>query len=184
MSDRSAGRWGVTAVFLVFLLGGCATEGTTPISGGGDIPEIKISSSLDGIVGEPYGDVNNGVVFTINGSAAGTKFYWSVSGTVPPGLTKLPANDSIPSTIPSTTFSLKGTPVACGQYPIQIVVHTYPDHQVIVPLSNFTITISGICGPPAIATESLTWFKGLDASQQLALTGGTPPYTWSISDPS
>jgi hypothetical protein len=188
MNSRLPGRWGGAALAVVFLLAGCAGDSATPLSSGGGstdagAPSIELSASLDGTVGSPYGGSDSGVVFTIKGSAAGTQYYWSVSGETPPGLTKLPEDDTIPSTIPSTTFALKGTPTACGQYPIQIVVHTYPAHQVIIPLSSFTMTVSGTCGPPEITTESLEWFKGVDSSQQLALTGGTPPYTWSISDP-
>ncbi len=166
------------------LLGGCAGDSATPL-GAGSGPGIETSSaSLDGTVGSLFGGDNTGVIFKVRGSAAGALYYWSVSGATPPGLTKLPLNDTLPSSIQSNTFTLQGTPTACGQYPIQIVVHSYPDHQVVVQPSNFTMNISGTCGPPEITTTLLTWFKGLDASQQLALTGGTPPYTWSISDPS
>ena len=185
MNSRLPGRWGGAALAVVFLLAGCAGDSATPLSSGGGSggPSIETSlASLDGTVGSPYGGGDKGVVFQIRGSAADTQYYWTVSPlTPPPGLTRLPANDTIPSTIPANTFTLKGTPTACGQYPLQFQVHTVPDHQPVIPPTNFTITISGTCTPPELTLAPLTWLKGVNDSQPLAVTGGTPPYTWSVA---
>ncbi|MBI3607628.1 MAG: hypothetical protein HY207_06660, partial [Nitrospirae bacterium] len=60
-----AGRWGGAALSFVFLLGGCAGDGTTPL-GGGSGPDIETSlASLDGTVGSLFGGDDKGVVFKV-----------------------------------------------------------------------------------------------------------------------
>lgn len=169
----------LTGIGLAMGLGGCAGDGTTEVeTGGGSL--VQLSGELIGVVGTPFGG-QDGLVFSIRTNTSGSLYYWTVTGSIPANFTKLPLNDTVPSTIPSKTFTLSGTPLACGQYPIEITVHTYPEHLVLVPPTRFTITIDGACTAPDITTDSLTWFEDVTGSRQLGLEGGSPPYTWSVT---
>jgi large repetitive protein len=112
-----------------------------------------------GTVGVPYSQ-------TLAGSGGTPPYVWSISsGALPPGLQLNPA-----------TGVISGTPTATGP-------------------NLFTVTLTDSAGLTAgpqqldiiITTLSITSSNALSAayntvfSQTLTATGGTPPYTWSIS---
>jgi hypothetical protein len=123
-------------------------------------PTISTSSPL------PAGDVGTAYSKTFAASGGTGAYTWSViSGTLPTGLTL------------STAGVLSGTPTAVGN-PFSFTV------QVADTLGGkgstaFTVVINPA---PSITTTSLaSGVAGSAYSQSVAGSGGTTPYTWSIS---
>jgi hypothetical protein len=125
-------------------------------------PTITTTSLPGGTAGTKYGPQNLGV-------SGGTPPYtWSISaGSLPTGLT-LASNGTIsgtPTTAGTSSFTVKVTDAAnlSGTQPLQIVIAAAS-----VPTITATALSSGTVGAAY-------------APQNLTVTGGTAPYTWSIS---
>ena len=104
-------------------------------------------------------------------AAGGSGAYnWAVSsGSLPPGLTL------------ATAGLIYGIPTTGGTYPFSVTVN---DHASRTVNKNFSLKInpSASTTPLAISTVSLPQgTAGNSFSAQLAATGGTAPYSWTIS---
>ncbi|MBS1829070.1 MAG: putative Ig domain-containing protein [Acidobacteria bacterium] len=119
----------------------------------------------------PNGTVGVGYQQTLQGSGGTAPFTWSVtSGALPVGLS-LNGGTGVISGTPNTTI---GSP-----YTFVIRLRDSTNAQTE---KQFTITIAGSSGGPAISTASLpNATPGVAYSQSLTATGGTTPYTWSVT---
>ena len=104
-------------------------------------------------------------------AAGGSGAYnWAVSsGSLPPGLTL------------ATAGLIYGIPTTAGTYPFSVTVN---DHASRTVNKNFSLKINSSAStiPLAISTVSLPQgTAGNSFSAQLAATGGTAPYSWTIS---
>ena len=94
-------------------------------------------------------------------------YVWTLTGTLPPGLSLSPAG------------LITGGPTQTGAFPfsVQITDTSSPPLTVTEPL---TITVVGSL---KITTQSLPAVQaGVPYSQTLTVTGGTAPYTWSVKN--
>ncbi len=119
----------------------------------------------------PAGTLNVPYDAFVNASGSTGTFTWNIiSGSLPSGLTLQPSSTS--------SVVISGTPTALGTSKFTIQVTDSEDATVSQPLS---ITINR---PPAlsITTASLqTGTVGTAYGQTLQATGGTLPYTWSLT---
>lgn len=92
---------------------------------------------------------------------------WSSSGTLPPGLS-----------LGSTSGAISGTPKSIGRFPFTIMV---ADAKSDSGSQRYTVNIKG--DPPTITTNSPLpgGQVGKSYSHDLAASGGSPPYTWSVT---
>jgi hypothetical protein len=117
----------------------------------------------------PGGTVGTAYSATLAATGGTTPYAWSLTaGTLPAGVTL------------SASGVLAGTPTASGSFPItvQVTDSTTPTHQ--TKSANFTITMA----PATLTITTLTLPNGTVGtaySATLAATGGTTPYTWSLS---
>ncbi len=141
-------------VALGVLLAGCASDTAVDLAASGLI--TTSAASLEGTVGVSYGN-GAGVTFSVPNSDPGTLYYWTVSGSIPPGLVIAPATNGILS----NTLIMDGTPLIANTYTAQIAVHT-SDHVALIPPVPFTITIAGGSGGPPVVPPglSLTQLQG------------------------
>jgi Putative Ig domain/Bacterial Ig-like domain (group 2) len=117
------------------------------------------SSLAEGKVGQQY---------SAQLTAAGgvTPYIWSLTGTLPPGLTLSPSG------------AISGTPTTTGIFPftVQIVDSSSPPLSVTADLSITVVS------PLKITTTSLNEaVTGVRFSQTVQAVGGTAPYQWSIT---
>jgi hypothetical protein len=133
-----------------------------PSSGGGRL-HITTTSLPPGQTGVPYNAA-------LEAAGGVTPYLWSVGdGNFPPGL------------LFSQGGQLLGTPTTAGSYTFTAQV---TDASGGTDRKDFTIDISGPSGGGTltIITTSLpNGIVGQPYSQQLAATGGTPPYKWSAA---
>ena len=105
------------------------------------------------------------------GAIGGTKPYtWAITGngTLPAGLT-----------LNATTGVIAGTPTTIGSSTFSVQV---TDHTAQTATKAFTLAIVTPAAPSITTKSPLTdSMVGSTFSQTLAATGGTKPYTWSIS---
>jgi hypothetical protein len=127
-------------------------------------PASVLSISTASLPQDPIG-VAYGQQLTATG---GTPPYsWSLaSGTLPPGLT-----------LAQSTGMISGTPTAGGTYNFTAQVSDSTQTKATTALS-----ISIVAPLLSITTSTLPQVQvGTAYSQQLAATGGTPPYSWSLA---
>jgi hypothetical protein len=161
-----------TSVPFYFPAGSLANPGvysTAAVSG------ITTSGSLTvQVTGVPYitspGSLANGSVgvgyfasFTASGGTAPYTFT-NDSGTLPPGLTL------------STSGLLSGTPATGGTYTFSVRVADSAS-----AFSSRTYTVSFATGVNIATTSLPNGALGVAYSQALTATGGTGPYTWSVT---
>lgn len=142
-------------------LGGKATRAFTLTINPG--LSITTASPLPGgVAGTPYS--------TTLAAAGGTLPYtWSVTaetGGVPAGLT-----------LDSATGKLSGTPTTAGSYQFTAVVSDAAQHRATKPLSITIETPLAITTPSPLPDGTV----GKAYQLQLAATGGTQAYTWSLT---
>jgi len=126
-------------------------------------------SPLTGLPGGISGDAYPVIHFVASGGTA--PYTWSATG-LPPGLTLNP-----------NTGTLGGTPASSGDFTVTV---TATDSATPTPLTgsrDFAIGISGnlvltVVSPGTVPAIPLNTPYTL----QLSARGGTPPYTWSLSD--
>jgi hypothetical protein len=138
-------------------LGGTSTQSETVDIAGA--PTVGVSAVQGGEVDVPYSATP-----TVSGGTG--PYTWSVSvGSLPSGLTLDP-----------TTGAITGTPSASG--PANFTL-TATDNEGQPASQGVTVLIAA---DPSIATASLPDAQvGTAYSQSVAGTGGTGPYTWSVS---
>ena len=123
---------------------------------------VTTASLSSGAVGTAYSQMlgaNGGIL----------PYTWSItSGSLPAGLSFTPG-----------TGTISGTPTQTGtsSFAVQVVDSSSPK---AIATASFSIAIN--TAPPAITTSSLPdGTVGAAYSQKLAASGGTAPYTWSLT---
>jgi len=130
---------------------------------------ITTPSLPAGAVGVPYSQT-----FTAAGgpSGGGTQSWSLIGGTLPTGLAL------------SLNGTLAGTPTTAGSYPFTIqVLSSSSDGGSTVAFKAFTLDIAAPSPPVTITTGSTLPAGTVGAAylQQMAASGGTPPYTWAVA---
>ena len=132
------------------------------------VPPLQIATLAlpDGMVGSGYQQTLN----ASGGPTGGTQTWSLLAGSLPPGLSL------------AQSGNLVGTPTVQGSYPFVIEVVDQPVG--FLPLTatrGYMIAITA-AAPVSITTgSSLTAATvGIAYSQQIAATGGAPPYTWAL----
>jgi hypothetical protein len=127
----------------------------------GAATSITTTSLPNGIAGSPYAQV-------LAATGGTTPYTWSlVSGTLPAGLTLTPggAISGIPTTAGPSNFTVKATDSTSP------TAQTATKSLSITITAGLTITTTSLPGGLATTTYS----------QALAASGGTSPYTWTIT---
>ncbi len=128
------------------------------------VPLVISTSSLpSGVVGTAYSA-------TLAATGGTTPYTWSLTaGTLPAGLS-----------LNATTGAISGTPTATASATALTFKLTDSSSPAQTMSVNLTLTIAPV--PLAIGTSSLpSGFVGTAYSATLAATGGTTPYTWSLT---
>ena len=114
-----------------------------------------------------------GSVYSVKLAASGgvKPYTWSIVGSLPAGLTLVPATGLIQGIVPI------GTPVADDQFTVQV-----SDSETPAATATADLSIQVAVPPPLqLTTTSLpAATAGVHYSQKLTATGGAEPYTWSI----
>ncbi len=128
-----------------------------------DCPVITINPPgiLSGRVGEAYS-------WSFNATGGRSPYTYAVSGTLPPGLTFSPPN------------SISGTPTTAGNYNITARA---TDANGCTAERNYTLVVNNpACPTITVNPANLPVAQvGLSYSQMFSATGGTSPYSFSIS---
>mgnify|MGYP000622147679 CR=1 FL=1 len=120
---------------------------------------IQTPSSLpSGAVGVPY-------TMTLTAAGGTTPYYWETTSSLPPGIALTSAG------------VLTGTPGVIGTYTFTVTVYDSTERS-----DSRTFTLA-ILTPLSIVTGSPlpNGAVGVSYSQSLGATGGSTPYTWSVS---
>jgi len=120
----------------------------------------------------PSGTVGTAYTTTLQASGGTTPYSWSISsGALPAGLTLAAASGTI-----------SGTPTTAGSFSFtaKVTDSTAPTPQTAAKL--FSITVAAAVTPVQITTGSVSAGQvGAAYSTMIQATGGTTPYSWSIS---
>lgn len=137
------------------------TSVSTPVSP--SAPSITVTSLANGQVGTPYSQP----LTTIGGAPP---YTWSIAlGTLPVGVA-----------LNSSTGLIGGVPTA----PVNAVMLTFKvaDSSSPAQTSNISLPLTIVPAGLVISTTSLpTGTVGTPYSQTVNATGGTPPYTWTLT---
>ena len=144
---------------VVSLFAGCGGDGSSPPP----IFSVTTASLPGGTVGTVYSQ-------TLTASGGTSPYTWSISvGTLPAGLN-----------LNSTTGVISGTPTAAGtvNFTVMATDSATPAATAIKALSITVATTPALTVTTASLPGAVT---GTAYSQTLAGSGGTTPYTWSVS---
>jgi hypothetical protein len=137
-------------------LGGIGTKALSITIGPGLV--ITTTSLPGGGLNQPYSQ-------TLASTGGLLPVTWSIaSGTLPP-----------PLTLDAATGVIGGTPSSTGNFAFDVLV---TDARSATARKSFSISIAN---PVVITTGDLSGNVLVAFSQTLAATGGTPPYTWSVT---
>src|SRR5207302_5398545 len=126
------------------------------------LPPLQITSSQ-----LPGGTVGSAYSATLNASGGTSPYSWSVSsGTLPTGLSL------------SSSGTLSGTPTVAGAFPFTVAVKDAASASASASLSINVVSL-----PPLQITSSQLpgGTVGSAYSTTLSASGGTSPYSWSVS---
>ena len=130
---------------------------------------VTTSSLPQGAVGPPQGAVGTANTYSAQLTATGgtgPNYVWTPTGTLPPGLTLQPSG------------LITGVPTQTGVYPFTVQV-TDTSSPPLTVTQSLSITIVGSL---QITTGALAdALAGQPYSQPLTASGGTAPYTWSVT---
>lgn len=130
-------------------------QGLTPL-------RVSVSAAAKPVVGQGYSA-------RLVGTGGRAPYTWSlVGGSLPTGVTMSP------------TGALAGTPTAAGNFSadVRITDASVPTHL------SVTVTVSILVSPPALGLSTPQLPQGTVGqaySATLGATGGTTPYTWSVT---
>src|SRR5881296_2137774 len=141
---------------------GSVTSSTAILTVNASIPPLQVTSSQlsGGTVGTTYSA-------TLNASGGTSPYSWSVSsGTLPTGLSL------------SSSGTLSGTPTVAGAFPFTVAVKDAASASASASLSINVVSL-----PPLQVTSSQLsgGTVGTTYSATLSASGGTSPYSWSVS---
>ena len=132
----------------------------------GQAPTITSLNPASTRVGGPNATVGTAYSQQLAVSGGNPPYSWSV-GSLPPGLT-----------LNSTTGVIGGAPTDSGSFNFTVQV---TDSARRIATKTFDVTVN----PPVLTVTTPSplpaGMEGTAYSQQLAATGGTPPYTWALS---
>ncbi len=113
----------------------------------------------------PSGEINTAYTDTLTAAGGTAPYTWSVnSGSLPPGMTL------------SSAGVLAGTPTIAGSYPFTVSV---TDQNGGIATTSITLVIAA--GPVLNFAAPPYGEIGSTYSDTLAVSGGSGPYTWSVS---
>ncbi len=141
---------------------GSVTSSAAILMVNASIPPLQVTSSQ-----LPGGTVGSAYSATLSASGGTSPYSWSVSsGTLPTGLSL------------SSSGTLSGTPTVAGAFPFTVAVKDAASGSASASLS---INVVGL--PPLQITSSQLpgGTVGSAYSATLNASGGTPPYSWSLS---
>jgi hypothetical protein len=133
-----------------------------------NVATFTINSAITITDGSVLSSASVGVTYSHRFTVAAgvAPFQWSISGSVPPGLA-----------LNSTTGTLSGVPTATGTFAFMIQV---VDSVSVMATKSFTLTIQP--APLTITTTALfNGTVGIAYTQVFIVTGGRPPYQWSLT---
>ncbi len=127
---------------------------------------IKINTST-----LPSGQIAATYSTTLAATGGTTPYNWSVSaGALPAGLAL------------STTGTISGTPTASGSFSFTVKVTDSTTPTAETATQSLTLAIGTVATPVQITTSSVSSGRvGTAYSTTLEATGGTTPYSWSVS---
>jgi len=139
-----------------------ATKSLSIVVAAAQPPTISTSSLPGGTVGTSYST-------TLAATGGKTPYTWSItSGSLPAGLS-----------LASSTGVISGTPTTSGTASFTVQVK---DANNSTATKSLSIVVAAAAQPPTISTSSLPGGTvGTAYSTTLAATGGTTPYTWSVT---
>src|SRR5438552_3814279 len=142
---------------------GSVTSSAGVLTVSASIPALQITSSQ-----LPGGTVGSAYSATLNASGGSTPYPWSVtSGALPNGLTL------------NSAGSVSGTPSIRGSFPFTVQAQDAAAHSASASL---TITVSASIPPLQITGSQLPdGTVGSAYSATLNASGGSTPYSWSVS---
>src|SRR2546430_4757983 len=142
---------------------GSVTSSAGVLTVSASIPALQITSSQ-----LPGGTVGSAYSATLNASGGSTPYTWSVtSGALPNGLTL------------NSAGSVSGTPSIGGSFPFTVQAQDAAAHSASASL---TITVSASIPPLQITGSQLPdGTVGSAYSATLNASGGSTPYSWSVS---
>src|SRR5881296_1954232 len=141
---------------------GSVTSSTAILTVNASIPPLQVASSQ-----LPGGTAASAYSATLSASGGTSPYSWSVSsGTLPTGLSL------------SSSGTLSGTPTVAGAFPFTVAVKDAASASASASLSINVVSI-----PPLQVTSSQLsgGTVGTTYSATLNASGGTSPYSWSVS---
>src|SRR5881296_1658512 len=141
---------------------GSVTSSTAILTVNASIPPLQVASSQ-----LPGGTAASAYSATLSASGGTSPYSWSVSsGTLPTGLSL------------SSSGTLSGTPTVAGAFPFTVAVKDAASASASASLSINVVSL-----PPLQVTSSQLsgGTVGTTYSATLSASGGTSPYSWSVS---
>ncbi|MGB7731153.1 MAG: Ig domain-containing protein [Candidatus Acidiferrum sp.] len=159
------------ALFISLMI--AATVWLAGCGGASSVSQHVSTAALQILSGSlPGGTAEKAYSETLTASGGTAPYSWSVSaGMLPAGLT-----------LAAAIGTISGTPTTAGSFSFTAMVTDSSTPTAETATQPLSITVTAAPAPVSITTTSLAnGQQGTTYSASLAATGGTTPYTWSIS---